>query len=123
MNGLGRLLGALGAVGGGLGVAAGAVAAHVLRLEAGTRDAHLFDTAVNYLLLHAVLVVALAVTTRHRGWFVVMGLMLAGMVCFSGGLMVQVGTGNKVPLIPFGGLCFIAGWLVAAGMCLWRRAS
>ena len=108
-------------MGGALGIAAGAVGAHVLHLEAGTREAHLFDTAVNYLLLHAVFIVAVAVATRGRGWPVVMGLMLAGMACFSGGLMVQVGTGNKVPVIPFGGLCFITGWLVAAGLCLRRQ--
>ena len=118
-----RLLGALGALGGALGVISGAVGAHVLHLEAGTREARMFDTAVNYLLLHAVFVLAVAIATRERGWLVVMGLMLTGMLCFSGGLMVQVATGYKVPVIPFGGLCFIVGWLVAAGLCLRRRTD
>ena len=117
-----RLLGSLGALGGALGIAAGAVGAHVLHLQAGTREAHLFDTAVSYLLVHAVLVVSLAVVTRTPGWRAVMGLMLLGMICFSGGLLVQVAAERPVPVIPFGGMCLIAGWLVAAALCA-RRPS
>lgn len=117
MNGVSRLLGALGAIGGASGIAAGAAGAHLLRLEAGSREAHLFETAVNYLLLHAVLVLVLAVITGTRGWRAVGGLFVLGMTCFSGGLLWQVSTGQKVPVIPFGGLCFIAGWLLAAVLC------
>lgn len=109
-------------MGGALGIAAGALGAHVLHLDAGTREAHLFDTAVNYLLVHAALVVALAVRPRSPGWRAVMGLMLLGMACFSGGLLVQVATAHTVPVIPFGGMCLIAGWLVAAALCA-RRPS
>ena len=117
------MLGGLGAIGGALGIAAGAAGAHLLKLEPATRDAHLFDTAVNYLLLHAVFVVAVALASRTRAWSVVMALMLLGMVCFSGGLIVQVGTGSKVPTIPFGGFCFIAAWLVSAVLCLRQRLN
>ena len=111
-----KWLGVGGALAGAAAVIAGAVGAHALQLEAGSVLARRYDTAVTYLLAHAV-VVALGHWCRPRRafwWDVARAVMLLGTVLFSGGLLVAVSTGWRVPFIPFGGMCLIAGWLVAA---------
>ena len=109
--GAGGLLGAL-------GVAAGAIGAHVLRGRLGAETLAMYDKATLYLLLHAVALLVTgallktaptAVLLRAAGW-----LYLIGIIFFCGSLFVLALTGYVgVPMLaPTGGLALIFAWLV-----------
>lgn len=111
-----KWVGVGGALAGAAAIVAGAVGAHVVPLEPGSALARRYDTAVIYLLIHA-LVVTLGhwCRPRHpRVWDAARVAMLLGAMLFSGGLLAAVVTGWRVPFIPAGGMCLIAGWLLAA---------
>ena len=119
---------AAGAIALALGVVLGAFGAHGLR---GRLDAYLmgvYEKAVFYHFIHAlgVLIVSLmpktgAVSQSAAAW--VCGLLLAGIVIFSGSLYALAITGQRVlgAITPVGGVAFIAGWLMLAWALL-RRA-
>jgi uncharacterized membrane protein YgdD (TMEM256/DUF423 family) len=102
-----------------LAVALGAFGAHGLKatfLENG--QGHNWDTAAHYHLVHAVVLLVLALRgTVARLPFVLFG---AGIVIFSGSLYVLAATNVKWlgAITPIGGLCLLAGWLTLA----FRRA-
>jgi len=107
----------LGAVFGGLAVALGAFAAHAMQ---GRFDAHaleVFEKAVRYQMYHALalgLCGLLGLHGRRSGpaaWC-----FLAGIVLFSGSLygFVLLETRWLIAVTPFGGLCFLAGWVLLA---------
>jgi uncharacterized membrane protein YgdD (TMEM256/DUF423 family) len=120
-----RALLAAGSLLGFLGVALGAFGAHVLEGKLDPKALGHFETAVRTQLVHAVLIVLLALAsgrTRAQFWSTAGWLLTAGVVLFSGSLYLLVGTGSKVfgPVTPIGGLCLLAGWfwmLIGA----WRR--
>jgi len=106
----------IGAAYGFLAVALGAFGAHVMkdRLDATMLD--VWQTAAHYQLAHALALLAIAIVAAHTssrklvwaGW-----LFTVGIALFSGSLYALAVTGIK-PLgavTPFGGLCFLAGWL------------
>ena len=100
---------------GALAVALGAMAAHVAEPEA----AHRLETAVRYLMWHALALVGVAwlATTAARRWAnLAGGLFLSGMVLFCGTLAFSALGGHQAVtlLAPAGGLSFIAGWLALA---------
>jgi uncharacterized membrane protein YgdD (TMEM256/DUF423 family) len=78
-----------------------------------------FETGVRYQLIHALALLAVAwAGTRWdsravaaAGW-----LFIAGIVLFSGSLyaLCLSGVGSLGAITPFGGLAFIAGWLLLA---------
>src|SRR5690349_6669442 len=103
---------------GALGVALGAFGAHALRGRIAEDLLAAYRTGVEYHLVHAVALLAFAASGRASsgraglpGW-----LFLAGIVLFSGSLYAMVLTGQRGfgALTPFGGLCFIGGWLTLA---------
>ena len=112
---------ATGAIALALGVILGAFGAHELR---GRLDAYLmgvYEKAVFYHFIHAlgILIVSLlprtgAASQAAAGW--VCGLLLAGIVVFSGSLYLLALTGNRVlgAITPIGGVCFMAGWIALA---------
>lgn len=110
---------------GALSVVLGAFAAHGLKEKVSADALQIFETGVRYQFYH---VFALAVTgivfsfanqklIRRAGIFFILGIIL-----FSGSLYAltfAVNAGNtgfeKIGIVtPFGGLCFIAGWLLLA---------
>lgn len=106
------------AVSGALAVVMGALAAHG---RAGTLSGQALgwiDTGARYQLAHAVALVALAALAagaKARLLFDLAALgFVAGSVLFSGGLYLQALAGWSWvgPLVPVGGLAFIAGWLL-----------
>jgi uncharacterized membrane protein YgdD (TMEM256/DUF423 family) len=109
-----RALVILAAALGAAGVALGAFGAHGLRSRG--FDAHalsIWETAVRYHLLHAVALLALALSpvaarARAAAWLFALGIAL-----FSGSLYaLALGAPRWVgPLTPLGGAAFIAGWL------------
>jgi uncharacterized membrane protein YgdD (TMEM256/DUF423 family) len=102
-----------------LAVALGAVGAHMLKPQLTAPQLDTFHTAVQYQMYHAIGLVLIGLLKAHRrarlfdlaGWA-----MLAGIVLFSGFLYAWVATGQRVLVypVPFGGLAFIAGWILAA---------
>jgi uncharacterized membrane protein YgdD (TMEM256/DUF423 family) len=104
-----------------LAVAMGAFGAHALRsrLDAGSLD--VYHTAVLYHFLHAFGMLAVSALVRSGGITGTDGvrvcwLLLAGIVLFSGSLYALALSGVRLlgAITPFGGLAFIAAWVLLA---------
>ena len=120
-----RLFFALGALSGAIAVAAGAFGAHALKQRLPADLLAVFDTAARYQILHAFALLAAAwAVSRWPGWrargagwcFVV------GTLVFCGSLYALALSGVRAlgAITPFGGVLFIAGWLLLA-LAAWRR--
>ncbi|AWI89129.1 DUF423 domain-containing protein [Methylobacterium sp. DM1] len=114
MTGLDRLLAALAALAGGLGVAASAAAAH-------TSGGETLKTAAQFLLFHAPAILALtgfAAAGLIRGALtrLAAAALLIGLALFSGDLALRALTGQALfPMAaPIGGTVLMAGWALAA---------
>jgi uncharacterized membrane protein YgdD (TMEM256/DUF423 family) len=107
----------LAALSGFLAIAFGAFAAH----GASGQAAELLRTGAQYQASHALAVFACAFVAPQRR--LAPSLFLTGTALFSGSLYaLAFGAPRLVGIItPFGGLCFLAGWLVLAWTS-WRKA-
>jgi uncharacterized membrane protein YgdD (TMEM256/DUF423 family) len=110
-----------------LAVALGAFGAHGLRSRLDAYQMGVYEKAVFYHFIHALglLIVSFLPKTGTFSEFAtswVCGLLLAGLVLFSGSLYVLAVTGNRAlgAITPLGGVCFIAAWIVLAYF-LWVR--
>lgn len=96
-----------------LGVGLGAFGAHGLKNSLSVEMIEIFKTGVLYQLIHSVVLLALALaagsTFEISKWF-----FLAGIVLFSFSLYLYAVTGTLLFAIitPFGGVCFLAAWLL-----------
>ena len=116
-----RLFLALAGLNGFLGVMLGAFGAHGLRSSLasapdGVRRIEVWETGAHYQLVHAValgVIAALAMRFQSQALPVAGYLFQAGIVLFSGSLYIVAFTGIRSfgAVTPFGGLCFIAGWI------------
>jgi uncharacterized membrane protein YgdD (TMEM256/DUF423 family) len=104
-----------------LGVALGAFGAHALkdRLDAYSLD--VYQKAVFYHFVHALGMLIVSALFRagalsESSCNVVSTLLLAGIVLFSGSLYLLAFTGTRAlgAITPFGGVAFIAAWLLLA---------
>ncbi len=104
-----------------LAVMIGAFGAHGLRGRISDEMLTIYERAVIYHFFHALgmLIVSLmprlnVLNESRAGW--IAGLLLAGIVLFSGSLYVLAITAVRMlgAITPFGGLSFIAGWLLLA---------
>lgn len=101
------------------GVALGAFGAHALRDRLSPEMLAIFQTGVQYQMIHALALLGLSLAgDRIRptvGW-----LFTAGIVVFSGSLYLLALTGTRWlgAITPIGGLCFLAGWT----MIVWEGA-
>jgi uncharacterized membrane protein YgdD (TMEM256/DUF423 family) len=103
----------------GLGVAAGAFGAHVLKQRLAPDLLAVFETGVRYQMYHALGLLAVAfasdrwrsVNFNSAGW-----LFLIGIILFSGSLYALCLTGLRVlgAITPLGGLCFLTAWALLA---------
>ena len=123
-----RILLILAALFGASGVALGAFGAHGLKNLLEPRLLEVFNTAVQYQLLHAVALLALALglpaqdnrAFRRAAWAWVIGILL-----FSGSLYAYIlsytlwGMRYLAMITPLGGVFFILGWLVL-GWAAWK---
>jgi uncharacterized membrane protein YgdD (TMEM256/DUF423 family) len=120
-----RLFFALGSISGGLSVALGAFAAHLLkdRLEASLLAN--FETGVRYQMYHALALLAIAWAINRwpdtglpvlAGW-----LFVAGTIFFSASLYALALSGVRWlgAITPVGGVAFVAGWLCLL-LTAWR---
>ena len=100
-----------------LSVAIGAFGAHLLEPIVGESSMKVYETGVQYHMIHALGILLIAIVAglwgdsrrlEWAGW-----LLFVGIILFSGSLYVLTITGIK-PLgiiTPFGGVAFIAGWI------------
>jgi uncharacterized membrane protein YgdD (TMEM256/DUF423 family) len=110
---------AVGAWLGALGVALGAFGAHALKARFPADMVAVWETAARYHVLHALALLATGwacdrwpgTLSSGAGW-----LFVVGIVLFSGSLYALVLTGARAfgAITPFGGACFIAGWVCLA---------
>lgn len=112
---------AVGAIALALAVGLGAFGAHGLRGKLDAYSMDIYERAVFYHFVHALglLTVGLfwkAGTLRPAMATWAGALLLAGIVLFAGSLYLLAVTGNRTlgAITPFGGLSFIAGWLILA---------
>ena len=109
-----------------IAVALGAFGAHALKGKLDPDLFNVFEVGVRYQMYHALALIALGwLIDRYpgaplapAGW-----LFVAGSVLFSGSLYALALSGTRWlgAITPFGGFCFLAGWLWI-GWCLWRSA-
>ncbi|MGV8862528.1 MAG: DUF423 domain-containing protein [Pseudomonas sp.] len=109
------------------GVALGAFAAHGLKDRLSTEYLAIFHTGVMYQLVHALALLAVALLAvqipgRLMTWAGIS--FVVGIVLFSGSLYLLTLTGvTRLGIItPFGGLAFLAGWLLL-GVAAWRLGT
>ena len=98
-------------------VGLGAFGAHGLRDRLDAYSMGVYEKAVLYHFLHALgLLVAPVVAKTTRGANRVCWLLAVGILLFSGSLYSLVLTGVRTlgAVTPFGGVAFIAGWLLLA---------
>jgi len=110
---------------GALSVALGAFGAHGLKDKLNEYTLGIFETAVRYQFYHvfALLTVGLLFQSYNNGWMLWSGILfIAGMILFCGSLYLLtyfIANNNESmkwlgAVTPFGGLCFIAGWVCIA---------
>lgn len=100
-----------------VGVMLGAFGAHALRDKLPPQQMAVYQTGVQYHLLHAAVIVALGLSRFTGKSFQVAGwLFVAGTLVFSGSLYALAATDVKVlgAITPIGGVCFLAGWATLA---------
>lgn len=121
-----RFLLCSGAVSAALSVALGAFAAHGLKARLAADMLTVFQTGVQYQFYHSLGLVLIGLTAhllKPNGLLTAAGLlMLAGILLFSGSLYVLSTTGIRTLgiITPFGGVAFIAAWLLLA-WGIWRH--
>jgi len=101
-----------------LAVALGAFGAHGLKQHLSADLLQTWETAVHYHQIHALGLILIGLLIRWMPGYSLLNwsgaLLLAGIILFSGSLYVLCLTGVKSLgiITPFGGLAFLAGWLV-----------
>ncbi|MFT3907004.1 MAG: DUF423 domain-containing protein [Steroidobacteraceae bacterium] len=104
----------------------GALGAHALKTRLPADRLEVLQTGVHYQFFHALglLLIGLLVERSDNRLLAGAGnLVLVGILLFSGSLYVLLlpGVSRWIGVVtPVGGVCLIAGWLVAA-WALWRR--
>jgi uncharacterized membrane protein YgdD (TMEM256/DUF423 family) len=109
----------LGALSGALAVMLGAFGAHALRERLTPQLLDTFETGVRYEMYHAlaIMFVAFALTRWQSNWIPLAGWwFVVGTLLFSGSLYLLALTGQRWlgAVTPFGGIAFIAGWILLA---------
>ncbi|AWB44009.1 DUF423 domain-containing protein [Paenibacillus sp. CAA11] len=124
---MGRKYVAIGAILSLLSVAIGAFGAHALKSVLDESAQKTYETGVQYHMVHSLGILIAALLANQWGesrkllWS--MRLLFIGIVLFSGSLYVLSITGVKIlgAITPFGGIAFIAGWILLATAALQRK--
>jgi len=106
------------------GVALGAFASHALKSQLSAAYLAVFQTGVQYQMLHALALLGVALLSLHRPGrllTVAGALFVVGILLFSGSLYLLTlsGVGRLGMITPIGGVSFLAGWL-CLGLAGWR---
>jgi uncharacterized membrane protein YgdD (TMEM256/DUF423 family) len=104
-----------------LAVGLGAFGAHGLKSRLDPEMMDIYKTAVLYHFLHALGMLVVSVlpktgTLSESGADAICWLLLAGILIFSGSLYLLAVTGTRMlgAITPFGGVAFIAAWVMLA---------
>ncbi|HTS75092.1 MAG TPA: DUF423 domain-containing protein [Bryobacteraceae bacterium] len=99
-----------------LGVALGAFGAHGLRGKIDDYSMSVYERAVLYHFIHALGLLIVSIMPKPAGVNWPAWLLVAGIVLFCGSLYVLAITGIRTlgAITPFGGVAFIAAWIVLA---------
>ncbi|UPK45798.1 DUF423 domain-containing protein [Paenibacillus pabuli] len=111
-----------------LSVAIGAFGAHMLKERIGADAIAVYETGVQYHMIHAIALLIIGLTAGQLGpstklkWAA--RLLFTGIIIFSGSLYVLSISGIKMlgAITPIGGVAFIVGWLLFA-MDVWERGK
>ena len=115
-----KLFMTLGGIAGCSGVALGALSAHALKTRIEPAGIATLGTVTQYLLVHGLLLIAVAAWLRVVPESALLraagALLVIGMFCFCGGLTVSTLSGIRsfAALAPFGGIALMTGWLTLA---------
>lgn len=106
-------------------VAAGAYGAHGLQQHVSTDLIPIWNTAVQYHLIHGVALLGLAWATQRFGGALLRwaaALMLLGVLLFSGSLYLLVLSGTRIlgAITPLGGMALILAWALVA-VAAWKQ--
>ncbi|KOY17029.1 DUF423 domain-containing protein [Paenibacillus xylanivorans] len=109
-----------------LSVAIGAFGAHMLKEKIGADAIAVYETGVQYHMIHAIGLLIIGLTAGQLGpstklkWAA--RLLFIGIIIFSGSLYVLSISGIKIlgAITPIGGVAFIVGWLLLA-IDVWQR--
>lgn len=110
----------IGALMGGLSVAAGAFGAHALSAQLSEKALSSFETGARYQMYHAFGLVVVGLASQTVGDSSLLSaagiLFIGGIIFFSGSLYILSLSGVKLlgAVAPIGGLAFMAGWLCLA---------
>ncbi|MBT3515479.1 MAG: DUF423 domain-containing protein [Nitrospina sp.] len=113
-----------GAIFSGLSVMLGAMGAHSLKNILSEKNLSAFQTANEYMGYHGlalVLVGIISLQLNDHGAKALkkVGILFSvGILMFSGSIYILISDGPRVfgPITPLGGLCFILGWFIFAGV-------
>lgn len=111
-----------------LSVAIGAFGAHMLKESIGADAIAVYETGVQYHMIHAIGLLIIGLTAGQLGpstklkWAA--RLLFIGIIVFSGSLYVLSISGIKIlgAITPIGGVAFIVGWLLLA-IDVWQRGK
>ncbi len=111
-------------IAGALAVGLGAFGAHSLQDLLAADRLDVYQTGVRYLAIHAIVLFItgwIAVERPHKAFSIAGVLLIAGMILFSGSLVLLAVFNYRVlgAVAPVGGLAFISGWLIL-GLGTWR---
>jgi uncharacterized membrane protein YgdD (TMEM256/DUF423 family) len=100
-----------------LSVVLGAFGAHALKTRISADMLGVFQTGVQYQFYHALALLVVGMMMKQMPSSLLMwaaGMMITGVVFFSGSLYGLAITGQKWlgPITPLGGVCLIIGWLL-----------
>lgn len=110
-----------------LAVALGAFGAHGLKSRLSADLMAVYQTAVQYHSMHALGLLLIGIIAHWLGQSALINwagwLLLTGIVLFSGSLYTMSFTGIRMlgAITPFGGVAFLAGWLLLA-LAAWKAA-
>jgi uncharacterized membrane protein YgdD (TMEM256/DUF423 family) len=111
-----------------LGIILGAFGAHGLRTKLGPHMMEVWQTAVHYHMYHALGLILIGILSQQMGSSTLIrwsgGLMLIGILVFSGSLYLLALTGLRWlgAITPLGGISFIISWLLLT-LTFWRVNS
>ena len=115
-----------GAIFSGLSVTLGAMGAHSLKNILTEKNLSAFQTATDYMGYHGLALVLVGIVSLQlndsgaKALKKVGILFTLGILMFSGSIYVLISDGPRIfgPITPLGGLCFMLGWFIFAGVII-----
>jgi len=115
-----------GAIFSGLSVTLGAMGAHSLKNILTEKNLSAFQTATDYMGYHGLALILVGIVSLQlnesgaKALKKVGILFTLGILMFSGSIYVLISDGPRIfgPITPLGGLCFMLGWFIFAGVII-----